>query len=161
MEEFDFFEELKQSLEEAVAFKHREHSRCRVSVVEVPIPSYQADDVARIRAVLNLSQRGLAAALGVSVRTVEAWEVGKNPPSGPASHLLYLLEQEPELAERFLIFKDVSVSQKESLKNKSYAIKDTDMPDNIITFPGRYYSETSDSPKWTQKFSPNEELKEM
>ena len=119
MEDFNFFEELKQSLEEAVAFKKGDRSRCRVSVTEVPIPEYQAGDVAHIRAVLNLSQRGLAVALGVSVRTVEAWEAGKNPPSGPASHLLYLLEQEPDLVKRLLMFKGASESKKESVSGYS------------------------------------------
>ena len=117
--DFDFFEELKQGLEEAVAFKKGDCSRCRVSVAEVPIPEYQAGDVAHIRSILDLSQRGLAAALGVSVRTVEAWEAGKNPPSGPASHLLYLLEQEPDLVKRLLIFKDSSSQKKGSVSGYS------------------------------------------
>lgn len=119
MEDFNFFEELKQSLEEAVAFKKGERSRCRVSVAEVPVPEYQSSDVSRIRAGLNLSQRALALALGVSVRTVEAWEAGKNPPSGPAAHLLYLLKQEPDLVKRLLILEDASVPQKEAVSGYS------------------------------------------
>ena len=46
------------------------------------------------------SRRALATALGVSTRTVEAWEAGKNDPSGPARHLLYLLDGDHSLLER-------------------------------------------------------------
>lgn len=59
MEDFNFFEELKQSLEEAVAFKKGDRSRCRVSVTEVPIPEYQAGDVAHIRSILSRNGKGL------------------------------------------------------------------------------------------------------
>ena len=59
MEDFDFFEELKQSLEEAVAFKKGDRSRCRVSVVEVPISKYQTDDTAHIRSILACNDNGL------------------------------------------------------------------------------------------------------
>lgn len=102
MENFDYFEELKQSLEEAAAYKHGDRSRCRVSVREIPVPEYSAADVARTRKSLNLSQRGLAAALGVSARTVEAWESGKNLPSGAAQHLLYLFDCDHSLVDRLV-----------------------------------------------------------
>lgn len=97
-----FFEERKSGAEEAVAFKSGEHSHCRAIVKEIPVPEYGATDVARARAALNLSQRGLASALGVSTRTVEAWEAGKNIPSGAAQRLLYLLESDSSLVTRLI-----------------------------------------------------------
>ena len=33
---FNYFEALKASLEEALAYERGDHSRCRVSVVEIP-----------------------------------------------------------------------------------------------------------------------------
>ena len=71
-------------------------------VRETPIPAYKADDVARTRKELKLSQRGLATALGVSPRTVESWEAGKNAPSGAAQRLLYLFECDHTLVERLV-----------------------------------------------------------
>lgn len=100
--EFNYFEELKKSLEEAVAYSKGDTSRCRTVVVESPVPEYRADDVARTRKALNLSQRGLATALGVSTRTVEAWEAGVNVPSGAAQRLLYLFECDHSLVERLV-----------------------------------------------------------
>lgn len=100
MEEFNVYEGILEGLQEAVAYKQGDRSRCRVSVREIPVPEYKAADVARTRKDLNLSQRALATALGVSTRTVEAWEAGKNDPSGPARHRLYLLDGDHSLLER-------------------------------------------------------------
>ncbi len=103
MEEFNYFEELKASLEDAVAYKKGDRTRCRATVREMPVPEYQATDIARTRQALNLSQRGFATVLGVSPRTVEAWEAGKNSPSGTARRLLYLLDCDNSLVERLAI----------------------------------------------------------
>lgn len=92
-----------QGLQEALAYKNGDRSRCRVTVREVPVPEYKAADVARTRQELNLSQRGLASVLGVSPRTVEAWEAGKNTPSGAARHLLYLIDNDHSLMERLTV----------------------------------------------------------
>ena len=103
MAEMQYFEELKASLEEAVAYKKGDKSRCRTVVAPKALPAYTAADVTRTRTALNLSQKGLALALGVSPRTVEAWEAGKNVPSGAAQRLLYLLEQDHSLIDRLVI----------------------------------------------------------
>ena len=99
-----YFDELMTSLEDAAAFAQGDTSRARVVEVEVddPVPEYKADDVARTRQALNLSQRALARALGVSSRTVEAWEAGKNVPSGAARHLLFLLDGDHSLVQRLV-----------------------------------------------------------
>ena len=98
----EYYEELKQSLEEAVAFKNGDKSKARVSVYELPVPEYKADDVVRVRSNLCLSQRGFAVALGVSPRTVEAWEVGRNEPCGAARNLLYLIERDNNLINQLV-----------------------------------------------------------
>jgi putative transcriptional regulator len=102
MDDFNYFEELKASLEDAAAYRSGEKARCRTVVKELPLPKYTASEVSRMRHSLNLSQRGLATLLGVSTRTVEAWEAGKNSPSGAASRLLYLFDCDHSLVERFI-----------------------------------------------------------
>ena len=97
------FESLMSSLEDAAAFAEGDTSRCRVVVRESPVPEYKAEDVARTRKSLNLSQRALASALGVSTRTVEAWEAGRNEPSGAARHLLYLFDCDHSLVDRLMV----------------------------------------------------------
>jgi len=103
MTDFNYFNELKASLEEAIAFKNGDKSRIRVAVRELPIPEYNANAVMQARKTLNLSQRGLASALGVSPRTVEAWEAGRNTPSGAARNLLYLLEKDGSLVRHLIV----------------------------------------------------------
>lgn len=103
MAEKNYFDELKTSLEEAVAYRQGDHTRCRGQVRELPVPAYTAEGVARVRRELNLSQRGLAVALGVSPRTVEAWEAGINEPSGIARRLLYLFECDHSLVNKLAV----------------------------------------------------------
>lgn len=51
----------------------------------------------KIRAHLQLSQSAFAGLMGVSLRTVQDWEQGRRKPSGPASALLRIAEQHPEV----------------------------------------------------------------
>ena len=104
MADQSYYESLMAGPEEAAAFAAGDTSKCTVTVREVPdpVPVYKAEDVARMRKALNLSRRRLAYALGVSPRTVEAWEAGKNEPSGAARHLLYLFETDNSLVDRLV-----------------------------------------------------------
>ena len=102
MSDLNYFEQLKQGLEDAAAFKKGDKSRARVSIREIHVPEYKAADLVRLRAALRLSQRGLAFALGVSARTVEAWEAGRNIPCGSARHLLYLFDKDDTLVGQFI-----------------------------------------------------------
>jgi putative transcriptional regulator len=45
----------------------------------------------------------LALALGVSKRTVEAWEAGKNNPSNTTNRLLYLIEKKRDLLDLLIL----------------------------------------------------------
>ncbi|MDR2599310.1 MAG: transcriptional regulator [Oscillospiraceae bacterium] len=99
---YNYYESLVESLEQAVAYSKGDNSKVRISVRQLPIPEYKADDVHRLRKGLNLSQRGFAYALGVSTRTVEAWEIGRNKPNGSARNLLYLLDNNSSLVEQLI-----------------------------------------------------------
>jgi putative transcriptional regulator len=100
-----YFDELMTSLEDAAAFAAGDTTKARVVEVERedPVPEYKAADVARTRTELKLTQRALANVLGVSTRTVEAWEAGRNIPSGAARHLLYLLDGDHSLVQRLVV----------------------------------------------------------
>lgn len=100
---YNYYERLKGSLEQVVDFEKGDKSKARVSVLEMPVPEYKASDVARVRLGLKLSQKGLAFALGVSPRTVEAWETGRNMPNGAARNLLYLIEKDNSLIDKLVI----------------------------------------------------------
>ena len=56
-------------------------------------------NVSELRHSLSLTQKAFAALLGVSTRTVEAWEGGKSTPTPTAKKLLFLIQQEPSLVQ--------------------------------------------------------------
>jgi putative transcriptional regulator len=58
---------------------------------------YTAEEVREIRDMLRVSQPIFAEFLGVSVKTVQAWEQGKNPPVGAAARLMTMIRQNPKL----------------------------------------------------------------
>ena len=100
MDEMSYYESLKAGLEDILAFENGDTSRCRVVVRESPVPEYKAQDVVQARESLNLSQNALANVLGVPVWTVEEWEAGETSMSGPARHLLYLIQCDHSLADK-------------------------------------------------------------
>jgi len=63
------------------------------SVYRVEVPG----DILLIRKNLNLSQKGFAALLNVSERTLQEWEQGRRKPTGPACSLLRIAEKHPEV----------------------------------------------------------------
>lgn len=91
------FNLLTESLQQAIAHKHGDKKAARSVVRSINVPEYGAEDVVAVRRKLNLTQRGLATVVGVSPRTVEAWEAGANAPSGSARHMLYLLGKDERI----------------------------------------------------------------
>ena len=58
-----------------------------------------------------MSQNVFASYMGVSCKTVEAWESGKNHPSGAASRLLNMMEMNNNLVEEFPFVKRMQISR--------------------------------------------------
>lgn len=73
----------------------------RHKVTVEPVKIYEADEVKKIRKSTGMSQKTFAGYMGVSNKTVEAWEAGTNHPSGAASRLLNMMELDEELVIRF------------------------------------------------------------
>lgn len=57
-----------------------------------PTKKFSGEQVRNIRVKNNLTQSLLAKYIGVSKKTVEAWEAGRNVPNGPSSRLLEMLD---------------------------------------------------------------------
>lgn len=74
----------------------------RVRVVVQPVPEFTGDKIKSVRTKLGLSQKGLAAFMGVSPKTVEGWEGNKFTPQGPARRLFEVLEHKPEIAAAYV-----------------------------------------------------------
>ena len=92
-----------KGLNEAIEYENRKAaSAVRTHRVTIhPLPNYEGESIKRIRLRLHLSQKSFAYAFGVSVKTVEAWEAGKNKPAGPAQRMLSLLEKDNSLLKRY------------------------------------------------------------
>jgi putative transcriptional regulator len=78
----------------------------RHKVTVEPVRVFEADEVKKIRNSTGMSQKIFASYMGVSDKTVEAWEAGTNHPSGAASRLLSMLEMDKELIRKFPFVSD-------------------------------------------------------
>ncbi len=68
-----------------------------------PIPDYRAEEIKQIRNDLGMTQVIFASFMGVSKKTVEAWEAGRNKPDGPARRILSMVQMDSTIPERFNI----------------------------------------------------------
>lgn len=84
------FEELKGSLEEAVAIHQGQVEGARVT-------RYDVADVRAIRTALNVSQLEFAQTLGTSVDTIKSWESKRRNPTGLAAKVLATMQDDHSL----------------------------------------------------------------
>ncbi len=89
---------LDEALEDA---KSKKPILKRNKVTVEPVKVFGADEVKRIRKSTGMSQKIFASYMGVSDKTVEAWEAGTNHPSGAASRLLSMIEKDKELIIKY------------------------------------------------------------
>lgn len=89
------FDKIKLGLEQAMAYERGE-IEARVSRGYIaPLESFTADEIKEIRKSTGLTQWLFAQYMGVSVKTVEAWEAGRNSPNGTACRMLALTKANP------------------------------------------------------------------
>jgi putative transcriptional regulator len=70
------------------------------------VDTFNTEDIRQIRQKTGLSQvmanlRFDAGSLGVSPKTVEAWENGRNKPEGASRRLLEIVRDDPAFLRRF------------------------------------------------------------
>ena len=98
----NLYENLVTGLEEAIAdARSKEKTLKRNTVVILPVKNYTAAEIKNIRNRIGFSQNLFASYIGVSRKTVEAWEKGTNTPSGAASRILNKMEMDPDLTANF------------------------------------------------------------
>ena len=89
------FSMLSAALDEAIEDAERDGAKLQrehLSIEIQPLPVYSPERIKTIRQKTGVTQRTFATYFGVSCRTVDGWETGRNHPSGPSSRLLHLLE---------------------------------------------------------------------
>lgn len=89
------FDEIKAGLNEAIEYEkgNLAAKSCRLSVS--PIEEFTASEIKEIRKNAGMTQLLFAKYLGVSVKSVEAWEAGRNHPNGTVCRMLSITKHDP------------------------------------------------------------------
>lgn len=96
------FNDLLLGLDQVLEHARGANTKLKVTKVKIFVektPVYNADQIKELRYKLELTQKYFAELLGVSQRTVEAWESGKNIPNGAAMRLMKIYNDNPNLSE--------------------------------------------------------------
>ena len=99
----DVFKSIMTGLNEAVEYEKGNLKARTHKITVAPLESFNADEIKYIRNSLGLTQKIFAGLLGVSAKTIEAWESGGNKPSGSASRILAMIKSDPTLPEKYNI----------------------------------------------------------
>ncbi len=94
---------IMQGLDEAVKYQNGKIKARRTKITIKPVDIFSSEDIKRIRLSVGLSQVVFASSIGVSPKTVEAWERGRNKPEGPSRRLLGLIRDNPDVIKQFII----------------------------------------------------------
>lgn len=97
------YDGIMQGLEEAIAYNEGKIKARTNTITITPVPDFEAKEIKNIRNELGMTQVLFAGFMGVSTKTVEAWEDGRNMPDGPARRILSMLKADPALPQRFNI----------------------------------------------------------
>ena len=73
------------------------HRRSSQDVID--IPDFSPYEIRDVRIASDMSQKTFAACVGVSVKSVEAWEGGRSRPDGAARRIIGLMKSHPHFAE--------------------------------------------------------------
>jgi len=84
----DIIKGLEQALEYERGNRKVAHS---TKIYIAPMPKYSAEDIKSIRNDLKMTQWVFADLIGVSQKTVEAWESGTRKPAGSAIRMIQLI----------------------------------------------------------------------
>lgn len=99
------FDDLKQGLEEAIDYE-KGNGKARVKTYMImPIKEYSNKEIREIRIKAGMTQSVFASYMGVSKKTVEAWECGRTHPTGPVFRLLDILATEDLNETDFVVVK--------------------------------------------------------
>jgi len=95
------YDSIMRGLQEAINDAAGNKKLPRRTVTVIPVKNYSADEVKKIRKSTGMSQRLFAEYMGVSDKTVEAWEAGTNRPSGSSSRILSMIESNKSFTEEY------------------------------------------------------------
>lgn len=89
------FDDIKLGLEQAIEYEKGNLKAKKTTLSILPLDSFTSSEIKEIRNSTGLTQVVFAQFMGVSVKTVEAWECGRNRPDGAARRLLAITKADP------------------------------------------------------------------
>ncbi|MDR2596143.1 MAG: helix-turn-helix domain-containing protein [Treponema sp.] len=95
------YESIMQGLTEAENYQQGKINARKTKLTIKPVDTFNTSEIKRIRQKTGLSQVMFAGSLGVSPKTVEAWENGRNKPEGASRRLLEVVRDDPGFLRRF------------------------------------------------------------
>ena len=95
------YESIMQGLSEAADYQEGKITARKVRLIIKPVMSFNNNEIKRIRQKTGLSQVMFAGSIGVSPKTVEAWENGRNKPEGASRRLLEVVRDNPSFLRQF------------------------------------------------------------
>ena len=97
------YESIMQGLSEGLDYQQGKITTRKVKLSIKPVDTFNNDDIKQIRRKTGLSQVLFAGSLGVSPKTVEAWENGRNKPDGASRRLLEVVRDDPNFLRQFQV----------------------------------------------------------
>ncbi len=99
------YDSIIKGLNEAIEYERGNLKGVRTHTVKIlPLPMYPPMEIRKIRTGLKLTQLAFANIVGVSKKTVEAWECGRNVPQGPSLRMIEILENNgQDLVKRYVM----------------------------------------------------------
>ena len=91
----NIYDDLRQSLADALAFERGQNVDLRVTKIPAPPPALKPAEIRRIRESLHASQTVFAHFLCVSAKAVQSWEQGSRRPQSTALRLLMIAKKNP------------------------------------------------------------------
>ena len=89
------FDEIKTGINEAIEYEKGNLKAKKTTLTISPLETFTSAEIKEIRSSTGLTQVLFAKFMGVSVKTVESWEAGRNHPDGAACRLLTLTKENP------------------------------------------------------------------
>ena len=94
------FDDIKTGLTQAIEYEKGKLDAKTVTISIAPVVSFTPEEIKKIRKNTGLTQVLFAKYIGVSVKTVEAWEAGRNHPEGAACRLLSMTQRDPAFPQK-------------------------------------------------------------
>lgn len=97
------YKSIMTGLDEAIQFEKGGINATKHKINVAPVKKFTSHEIKSLRNSLDMTQVLFATVMGVSAKTVEAWENGRNVPVGTACRMLSLLQSDPNLLTKYNI----------------------------------------------------------